>query len=519
MKQFQFSIIIFLSLLTPANGQKFIHPGILNTKQELNFVKAKVNAGQQPWISGYNKMMSDKGSSLSFQPSPCASFTFDSCRTQLRGDGAAAYSHALQYYIKGNAENAKKAIQIMNSWATTTKFKQSCLATTWGMPRMILAAEIIKYSYSGWAASDEKRFADWLRNDVWPFASGCESDRSNWDSGGIALSLEIAVYLDDRAKFNSAVDRLRNFIPIYIKDGGCNNESDRDQAHAQMGIGHLAVACEVAWKQGVDAYSFHNNRVFHGYEFTAKYNLGESVSGCGMSSKWRGDFHPIYEIPFNHYQNRKKMSMPYTARAVQKSRPEGVDIHMVPWGTLTHADLGNLSAPLDPEPQTSFTLSLKSGWNLISLPVEPENTQISSVLSPINGQIEAIYAFNNSRNLYQSYIPGHNANDLHTLETGSGYWIYASKSIDLTIKGNLVSAPIGLKAGWNLVGVNSLSILQIKEAVKSIEPKLEAIYLFDNGSNIYRSYQPSGASEFGTLNPGSGYWVYVTEDISWRQTN
>jgi hypothetical protein len=33
----------------------FVHPGILVDKTELDFVKAKILAGQEPWISAFNK--------------------------------------------------------------------------------------------------------------------------------------------------------------------------------------------------------------------------------------------------------------------------------------------------------------------------------------------------------------------------------------------------------------------------------------------------------------------------------
>jgi hypothetical protein len=486
-------------------AQKFSHPGILNSKAELDFIKAKVNADQDPWAAGYKKMMSDKVSSLSYEPRPCESFTFDSCRTALREDGASAYSHALQWYIKGNKANADKAADILTRWAKTTKFKQSCLAVTWGMPRMVLAAELIKHTYNGWSSADQDIFAKWLRDDVWPFASGCESDRSNWDSGGIAMSIEIAIYLDDRGKFNSSVERLKNFIPIYIKSNGCNNESDRDQAHAQMGIGHLAVACEAAWHQGVDAYSFHDNRVFTGYEFTAKYNLGESVSGCDMSTQARGSFHPIYEIPYNHYRNRKKMNMPYTARAVDKVRPEGRDIHMVPWATLTHAELGKLDEPT-PEPEITQTIQLQKNWNLISLPIDPSDDDIGDVLAPINGMYTAVHAYDGKE--YESYYPGNASSTLKKMPAGRGYWVFMTQAASLQVKGTKADKTIHLsKEQWNLVGYNSTSPMSAAQALASTGGKVTVVYSYDVVSNSYKVVD--------IFQPGSGYWMFASENVNW----
>jgi hypothetical protein len=330
-------------------GQTFKHPGIRSSKAELDFIKSKVNAGQEPWLSGWNKMMSSNVSSLSHTPNPCDRFTFDTCRYRLRDDAAAAYSNALQWYIKGDTARADKAVSILNIWVRTLRnFDQSCLAVTWGMPIMINAAEIMR-SYSGWSSADQASFKSWLSDLVWPFASGCESDNSNWDCGGIALSLAIAVFTDNRTRFDSSIQRLRDFIPVYVKSSGCTNETDRDQGHAQMGLGHLAAACEVAWQQGVDVYSSSSNRLYVGYELNAKYNLGNDIGTCpdvgGVSSTYRGNFgHAMWEIAYNHYHNRKGMAMSYSEQAIlQKVRAEGLDNDMLPWGTLVHANLGNLT--------------------------------------------------------------------------------------------------------------------------------------------------------------------------------
>jgi hypothetical protein len=340
------SILAIIYLISGTiTAQTFKHPGIRNTKEELDLIKAKVNAGQQPWLSGYEKMMSNSVSSITYEHKPCDHFTFDTCRSRIKNDGAAAYSNALQWYIKGDTARAQKAITILNDWARIVRnFDQSCLAVTWGMPILINAAEIMR-GYPGWSSSDQAKFKSWLSDIVWPFASDCSAgDRNNWDCGGIALSLAIAVFTDNQSRFDSSVSRLRNFIPIYIKETGCTTETDRDQGHAQMGIGHLAAGAEVAWHQGIDAWSFHDNRLFKGYELNAKYNLGESIScSGGVSSKFRGNFgHTMWEVAYNHYHNRKGMNMPYTKRAIEeKVRPEGLDNDMLPWGTLVHAEVGN----------------------------------------------------------------------------------------------------------------------------------------------------------------------------------
>ena len=52
-------------------------------------------------------------------------------------------------------------------------------------------------------------------------------------------------------------------------------------------------------------------------DITGKYN-----NWTVISDKARGQLRPIYEIAYNHYVNRKKLKMPFTAQVLEKIRPE-----------------------------------------------------------------------------------------------------------------------------------------------------------------------------------------------------
>lgn len=86
-------------------------------------------------------------------------------------------------------------------------------------------------------------------------------------------------------------------------------ESGRDQAHTQLILGSLAEICQTGWVQGLDMFGANNSLLLSGYEYTAKYNLGNSVPYDATfgrcSTKWpslsaRGSFRNIYEIAYNH---------------------------------------------------------------------------------------------------------------------------------------------------------------------------------------------------------------------------
>ena len=166
--------------------------------------------------------------------------------------------------------------------------------------------------------------------------------------------MAIGVFCDDRAIWDRGVEyfyhgsgngRLTHYI--INADGQCQ-ESGRDQSHAQLGLGHLADACEIAWTQGLDLYAAADNRLLKGFEYTAKYNLGDDVPftpyrdttgkyhAKPISADYRGRLRPIFEMVWNHYENRRGVPAPFTKKAAEQIRPEGAafDADHPGFGTL-----------------------------------------------------------------------------------------------------------------------------------------------------------------------------------------
>jgi hypothetical protein len=218
------------------------------------------------------------------------------------------------------------------------------------------AAELLRHTWDGWPAENQEQFRSMLR-DVWypvikdfyPSANG------NWDASMLQTMIAMGVFLDDRAKFDRAVNYFRHgkgngAVGNYFNEFGECQESGRDQGHTQMGLEFLANTCETAWNQGVDLYGDLDNRLLKGFEYTAKFNLGfdvpyepfKSFEGRyhykSISRKDRGRLRPMYEKVYNHYHNRRKLDAPYTNQAVIKERPESGRGSSLPWGTLMYAN-------------------------------------------------------------------------------------------------------------------------------------------------------------------------------------
>jgi hypothetical protein len=153
-----------------------------------------------------------------------------------------------------------------------------------------------------------------------------------------------AIYFNDRKMYDFAKDSYLNgndngTIKNYIdSETGQSQESGCDQGHPQLALGAFATVCELAWQQGDDLYSLLDNRLLKGFEYIANYNLGgevpfkqwTDVTGkyCNwtvISEKSRGNFKPVYEMAYNHFNRRKGFPMPFTLEVLKKTRPEGFD--------------------------------------------------------------------------------------------------------------------------------------------------------------------------------------------------
>lgn len=348
--------------LTPSPGAPFVHPGLLHNNEELAFVRTKLTSQSEPWESALKELQQAQQASLEYQPQARAHVVRGARNNPDRGssdftrDGGAAYNHALLWALTGRKPHAEKAIEILNAWSSSLKSVGGHDAKLLiGMDGVIYcnAAELIRHSDANWPQEDQDRFEKLLREvfyptikDFYPSANG------NWDAAMIQTMIAMGVFLEDRPMFDRAVNYYREgkgngAVSNYLKENGQCQESGRDQLHVQMGLGFLGVACEIAWKQGVDLYSVADNRLAKGFEYTAKYNLGEEVPferflsyqgryhHSSISKIGRGRFRPIYERIVHHYTKRKGLEMPWSQKVAEQQRPEGSHQQHVSWGTLT----------------------------------------------------------------------------------------------------------------------------------------------------------------------------------------
>lgn len=333
---------------TTTTAATFVHPGVMHTASDIARIKAHLN--QEPWASAYLKLKNDALSSPSYKArgGSCPNVVRDVhavCMGEFNNDANAAYQQTLMWALSDDKRYAANAIAILNAWSGTLKSIQghdAPLAAGLNGFKFAAAAELLRYTNSGWTVRDvaaaetmfHKVFYPVIQ-DFAPYANG------NWDSSCMKAMMAIGVFTNDWNMFNRALDYYYNgpsngaLIHYVINTYGETQESGRDQAHAQLGIGNLAEVAEVAWAQGFDLFAAYSKRLLAGFEYVATYNLGKEVPFAPMvdttgkyrhyviSSTVRGQFRPIYEMVYNHYARREKVAAPNTQRVAEQLRPEG----------------------------------------------------------------------------------------------------------------------------------------------------------------------------------------------------
>ncbi|MEV4598340.1 alginate lyase family protein [Amycolatopsis sp. NPDC049253] len=378
------AIPVALGLLTaPASAAPatFTHPGVLVSRPQLDFVRAEVNAGAQPWKSAFDQMMGSKYASLTRTAKPravveCGSYSNpnNGC-TDEREDAIAAYTDALAWYLTQDARYAQKAIALMDAWsATITSHTNSNapLQTGWAGASWSRAAELIKSTYSSWPNSG--RFATMLRNVYLPKLLAGSNSNGNWELVMTEAAVGISVFLDDKSSYDSAMTRYRNRVAAYVylstdgalphtvpgsglstrdqivnywqKQGtfttGLTQETCRDFVHTGYGIASIADVAETSRIQGQDLYSTDvGERLRQALGFQSKYELGAAVPSnlCGGSLTL--GLGPVTEVGFNALHGRLGIAMTNTQTLTERQRPAGTNNLFVAWQTLTHADNPN----------------------------------------------------------------------------------------------------------------------------------------------------------------------------------
>jgi len=284
------ALLTIPSLTLAMQAQALVHPGGMQTQSALTNAREKVAAGVEPWKSAWEALEASDAQA-SYQPNVTSHITDQQA---LQKQGHAAYVLAVKWAVSGEMEYAIAARNILDTWVDTVdsfEFDNFPLRMGIGSIQMANAAEIIATAFNGEAGWSEQKIGkaqDWFREVVDPTVTTGPQRSSNWGTSALGGAMSIAIFLDDEDKFDDAVyaykygfqntdDGCAHVTDYIWHPSGQNNESGRDQAHPEGGVGHLVETALMAWNQGVDIVSFADYRLVAGMEYIAEYNLGYEV--------------------------------------------------------------------------------------------------------------------------------------------------------------------------------------------------------------------------------------------------
>lgn len=289
----------------PVMASTFTHPGALHTQADFDRMKVKVSQHLQPWTGGWAMLAKNPHASLNWNPRAQSIIyrgyngTNKENYALLFNDAAAAYALALRWKVSGDTAYADKAVAILDAWSktltridgTSDKFLASGI---YGY-QLANAAEIMR-AYTQWPAQDFNRFKSLMLDVFYPMNheflanhNGAKVDHywANWDLANMDSMIAIGILTDRRDIYDEAVEYFKHgegngsvdhvVWKLYPNELGQTQESGRDQGHNTLNAAELGAFCQMAWSQGEDLFGYQDNRVLHGMEYIAKYNLGQDV--------------------------------------------------------------------------------------------------------------------------------------------------------------------------------------------------------------------------------------------------
>lgn len=398
-------------LISSLFAQEFKHPGILHTKESLDYVKQKaITEKANPWLRSYNAFRTSGWASKMYTMlGPTKKVTRDQSIINADGinykniieqDSYAIYCQALMWKLTGDASYAEKAINMLNAWSSTVEEIVGAdieLTVSFNGFVMCCGAELM-LDYENWKAQDIQKCKNMFRNIWYPHIQTIErvNGQGTWDSANMKAVLAFSIFLEDRDMFNSVLDyfytgngngTINHYfidfakLPEYADAYGHlaeTQECGRKQGYAQLGMANFEEVCEIAYNQGHPELWTANERVImKAFEYIACYNLGNDVpyvrfegrypgtSFNYISSDGRGDFKPIYHMAYNHFHNRLGLEMSYTKQVIEEKIPyettHATVTDGIGWGTLFFYNTDQTTGLTNPDRESGVSVFSKNG--------------------------------------------------------------------------------------------------------------------------------------------------------------
>jgi len=167
---------------------------------------------------------------------------------------------------------------------------------------------------------------------------------------------------------------------------------------------------------------------------------------------------------------------------------------------------------------TGEVINLEAGWNLISLPLIPGDSDITVVISDTTlasedvSSVGIVRGYDLATGEFPAYIPG-TGGELTTMEDGIGYWVFMVEADTLTVTGTQWPAPpevpptYDVVVGWNLIGFKSIENDSFANYLANIVDTYPVLWSYNATAGAYENVKGLG----GGMVVGHGFWIWINE--------
>ena len=156
----------------------------------------------------------------------------------------------------------------------------------------------------------------------------------------------------------------------------------------------------------------------------------------------------------------------------------------------------------------AFSKPLQAGWNLISLPLTPDDNSTGVVLSSMFGNYDAVYRYNATSKQFEV---------ADVMNPGTGYFVHATADCRWEYSGTLYnSMDVSLEQGLNLVGWLNCS-KDVSEALSSVSGNYYYTAQWNATAQrfeVYNPLAPAAFNDFARMDRGIGYFISAKEECT-----
>ncbi|WP_317567156.1 alginate lyase family protein [Mucilaginibacter sp. L3T2-6] len=342
----------------PTSG--FVHPGIVNTKETLDYIAQQANSGDANRLAAYQYVLNYCNN---HSPSGQYKATVNVAggvstpdEAAFKGDALLSYALALRWAKTGTGSYATTVKQILDGWANAFRgFSvsgsnpyQAYLEASWAAPTFVAAAEIIKYYVpangqgAGWTSAENTQFCTFLnrmKDNYINHATDPEYN-NNWNVSEGWAKIAIGIFEDSQTVYQNGITVIKNVLPIVIaSDGSMDGEIcgyHNDYVHFQYTLTGLSYAANTCGIQGdLSIYSASNSRLLTGYNYHYKLMHGTVSPPCSPRGNPSNPIWPGINVADRHYNTAETNYIANHYVPDTNGLPGG-DVGFLCWTNYTH---------------------------------------------------------------------------------------------------------------------------------------------------------------------------------------